>query len=78
MSTRFLVYGQLRWGKGASLSEAKTNFTGAGGRLSAGYEIQEWPEGVEIQGVDQMGRIHYLGQGRPTETSVPARKPARR
>jgi len=77
VSTRFLIYGQMRWGKGRTLAEAKKNFTGAGGRLLAGYEVQEWPEGVEIQGVDQMGRVHYLGQGEPIETSVPARLPAR-
>jgi hypothetical protein len=69
----FLVAGGGRWGRGCDLAEAKRAFTAAGGRLSGGYEIFEFGKDSALMGVDNAGRIHYLGPA-PASRVVAARK----
>jgi hypothetical protein len=74
---KFVVYGNRRWGAGATLAEAKANFRAQGGRLSDGYGVLTFDADSEFLGLDVFGRYDYVGT-RPEETHVPARKVGRR
>ena len=54
-----LVIGNHYWGHGSDLADAKKIFTNHGGRLSLGYTIVEFTDGIEFDGVDQMGGVHW-------------------
>jgi len=54
-----LVIGNHYWGHGKDLADAKKIFTKEGGKLSLGYTIVEFTDGVEFDGVDQMGGVHW-------------------
>lgn len=69
-----VVIGNHYWGKGETLAEAKKQFRREGGRLSLGYTILDFGTDLTFKGVDQMGRVYWEGEGRPTDTEVPARK----
>lgn len=62
-----VVIGPNYWGKGATLAEAKRNFTKFGGCLSDGYLILTFSAETEFIGVDDIGRYHWRGD-------VPARR----
>ncbi|ASR77192.1 hypothetical protein KIV66_gp85 [Mycobacterium phage MyraDee] len=65
-----LVIGQHYWGHAEDLAGAKAKFRKLGGKLSLGYTIAEFPEGLEFKGVDQLGRVFWSGDGEPTVTEV--------
>ena len=69
-----LIIGNHYWGKGETLEKAKAQFRREGGRLSLGYIILDFGDDLEFKGVDQMGRVYWNGEGRPTETEVAPRK----
>lgn len=78
---RFVVIGQRSgyggaWGKGVTLAEAKKNFTRlGGGSLSKGYTVASFPDGG-FDGIDEIGRVHYLADKPIETTEVKARKQA--
>lgn len=57
-----LVIGNNFWGHGADLAQAKKTFTNHGGRLSLGYTIVEFSDGLKFNGVDQMGGVHWTDE----------------
>ncbi len=67
-----LVIGQMHWGKGDTLAEAKTQWRKQGGRLSRGYVVYEFPAETLFLGVNGMGGVHWLGEA-PTEREVAPR-----
>lgn len=68
-----LIMGQWRFGVGNDLKTAKANFRRFGGILSNGYTILTFDENTSFEGVDQMGRYHYIGNA-PTIQEVPPKK----
>ena len=69
----FLVIGMNYWGTGHDLAEAKREYKKAGGKLSNGYAIVEFPPELTFDGVDQIGQVHWLGEGQPKVTQVKPR-----
>lgn len=69
-----LVIGQNRYGHADDLAAAKATFRRQGGRLSDGYTIVEFGDGIEYAGVDQLGRVHWRGHGEPIQRDVHPRK----
>ena len=59
--TTFVAIGQHYWGSGPTEAEAKKVFRqqSSGVRLGYGYTVIEFPPGVEFEGVDQMGYVHW-------------------
>lgn len=76
-----LVIGNHYWGHDKDLESAKKNFTSQGGKLSLGYTIVEFTDGIEFNGVDQMGGVHWKDEKwtegteprEPKVTDIPAR-----
>jgi hypothetical protein len=68
-----LIMGGFRWGVGDDLATAKKNFRRFGGRLSGGYAVIVFDAEASFEGVDQMGRYHYIGKA-PTVTEVQPRR----
>lgn len=54
-----LVIGNHYWGHGEDLKEAKRNFQREGGKLSLGYNIVEFADGVKFDGVNQLGQVFW-------------------
>lgn len=54
-----LVIGQNHWGHGADLKQAKRIFTNEGGKLSNGYAIVEFTDGLKFDGVNQLGQVFW-------------------
>jgi hypothetical protein len=69
-----LVIGQHVWGHADDLATAKRNFGQHGGRLSRGYTIAEFPAGLTFEGVDQLGRVFWSGQGEPVIKEIAPRR----
>ncbi len=67
-----LIMGGNRWGAGADLAAAKKEWQRQGGVLSRGYTVLTFDADTEFHGVDQMGRLHYRGNG-PAERQVKPR-----
>ncbi len=61
-----LVIGQNRWGHGDTLAQAKKAFRAQGARLSDGYTVVEFADGQAFQGVDQLGRVHWVNDDNST------------
>ena len=54
-----LVIGNHYWGHGADLKEAKRIFQNQGGKLSHGYSIVEFTDGLKFDGVNQLGQVFW-------------------
>lgn len=79
----FLIMGQMRYGAGLTLDEAKKNFTANGGGLTKGLTLIEFSAETEYHGVDQVGRFHHKNNGtgpahKMTEVQPGKRIPANR
>lgn len=57
----YVLIGQNYWGRGSSLTQAKSNFRQQGGLLSNGYTLLIFDAETEFAGVDEVGRYHYDG-----------------
>lgn len=59
--TTFVAIGQHYWGSGSTEAEAKQVFRrqSSAVRLGYGYTVIEFPPGIEFEGVDQMGSVHW-------------------
>jgi hypothetical protein len=66
-----IVIGNFYWGAGRDLATAKRNFRKEGGRLGRGYMIITFNDVTEFHGVDQMGRVHWVGDEPETRTVSP-------
>lgn len=74
-----LIIGQHAWGYSAdSVAVAKRNWQNNGGRLSLGYTRVTFMDGQTFAGVDQLGRVHWDGDGEPVVTEVQPRGVAAR
>jgi len=69
----YVVIGHNYWGRGATLDEAKQNFTKQGGRLSKGYRVFIFGVDSEFRGVDEMGYVHWTGGEPEIEEHSPRR-----
>ena len=56
------IIGYCVWAKGKDETEAKRNFKRHGGKLSDGYVLLTFAEGVIFEGVDDLGRYHYRSE----------------
>ena len=70
-----VVIGQMRWGAGPSIDVAKANFRDRGGKLSNGYTVATFDATTEFKGVDEAGRVLYIGNA-PEQKEVAPRKSA--
>jgi hypothetical protein len=68
-----LVVGNLRWGAGDTLADAKRQWQRQGGRLADGYTVYVFDAETKFHGVDQWGRYSYTGN-EPTVTEMKARR----
>ena len=66
-----VVMGYPYWGAGKDLATAKRNYRKQGGRLHRGYVIITFNQTTEFHGVDQMGRVHWVGDEPETKTIKP-------
>lgn len=66
----YLVIGQNAWGHAESLAAAKRNFKRNGGNLSRRYTIAEFAAPLDFQGVDELGRAHWVGEGEPAVSEI--------
>lgn len=57
--TTYLVIGPHYYGHATDIATAKRNLTAAGGALSRGYIVLEFPPGIEFVGVDDMGYYEW-------------------
>lgn len=69
----YVLYGQNRWGRGATVAEAKKRFRNQGGVLSDGYVVLTFDAATKFGGFDEAGRFHYRGN-QPTEQFVSAKR----
>lgn len=69
-----VIIGQNRWGSGVDLKAAKAQFTRQGAKLTKGYTVCAFDKDSSFEGVDQMGRVHWIGN-EPTVTEIVSRIP---
>ncbi len=69
-----LVIGQNRWGHADNLATAKRRFSQHGGKLSRSYTVVVFPAELAFKGVDEVGRVHWEGDGEPVITEVERNK----
>jgi hypothetical protein len=63
MST-YVVLASNGWGKGATVAEAaKVAAKHGTSKKSGSRVVLEFPDEVEVVGVDEMGRVHWKGDG---------------